>query len=225
MSVPLEHLWHLRDAIMKTAWPGMLAVIRQDIEELRARRLSFDAPDWWCENLAPPAAVQEVGDVSDRQILMSLRCNQWAVETMFRDDLYQGKLVCWGRPGSSLADYKRVPPWAVIGIESWWKGGGILHLESGERLFAARVEPPRRGVSDRRKAGGRPPLPYKERVMAQTLTWLNEEGERPIAEIKAAMIDVIINIDDQGGPSNSTLKVWAKEALGEYRRRCEAGLR
>jgi hypothetical protein len=63
------------------------------------------------------------------------------VEINFRDKLYEGKLVSWGRPGSSLADYKRAPPWAVIGIVSWWEGGGILRLQSGEMFYAARVEP------------------------------------------------------------------------------------
>ena len=66
---------------------------------------------------------------------------QGSIENDFLHKLYSGELTCWGRLESSLAPYVQAPAWAITGIESWWKGGGILRLESGERLFAARVAP------------------------------------------------------------------------------------
>jgi hypothetical protein len=211
---------------MRTEQPAVLAHIRASLWELRRREVPFQWPDWWSETLAPSTERYDglPDDRSTPEIIVALQCLLGAVETKFRDALYEGKLVCWGRPGSSLAKYERAPAWAVIAIESWWKGGGILRLESGELFYAARVEPTE---TDKRETnrGGRPPLPYKASVMAYIFDWLDQEGERPIPEIKAAMVEFIAKIDDQGGPSDSTLKTWANEALAEYRRRCEAGLR
>ena len=127
---------------MRTELPDLLAGVRSCMEELRARGVLFDQPDWWSQNLAPPAASATWPERSNRELLeLILPSLLGGVETTFRNRLYDGTLVCWGRSGSSLADYKKAPPWAVTGIESWWKGGGILRLESGEKLFAARVEP------------------------------------------------------------------------------------
>jgi hypothetical protein len=134
--------WTLREAVMHTELPDLLAGVRSCMEELRARRVLFDAPGWWAENLAPPARNETWAEHSDQELLdVVLRSLLAAVETMFRNRLYDGTLVCWGRPGSSLAEYKKAPAWAVTQIESWWKGGGILRLESGEMFYAARGEP------------------------------------------------------------------------------------
>jgi len=138
---PEQGGWHLRDAVMNGPWQDMLALVRQIMEELRARAVSFETPEWWSDNLAPSAASQNLRGASDRALVLGLECNRCAVETWFRDELYKGRLVCWGRPASSRAKYERAPPWAVIGVESWWKGGGILRLESGELFFTARIEP------------------------------------------------------------------------------------
>jgi hypothetical protein len=123
--------WHLRDAVMRTERQEFLAIIRDDMKELRARGVPFDAPHLWSEDLAPPAANYEGPARSDQELMLSLGSLVAVVEAMFSDKLYTGKLVCWGRPGSSRAQYEQAPVWAVTGIESWWKGGGILRLESG----------------------------------------------------------------------------------------------
>jgi hypothetical protein len=62
------------------------------------------------------------------------------IETEFMHKLYSGRLPCWGSPRSVLSDYWPAPPGVVVGIESWWKGGGILRLESGELMYTVRVE-------------------------------------------------------------------------------------
>lgn len=138
---PEQHGWHLGVAVMRTARPRLLAAIREIMQELIARGLPSGAPDWWFEDLAPPAASPGDPGGSDRDLMLVLGSLVRAVERWFLGDLYEGKLVCWGRPGS-LADYRRAPAWAVAGIESWCNGGGIVRLQSGERLFAVRVEPP-----------------------------------------------------------------------------------
>jgi hypothetical protein len=127
---------------MRTELPALLAAVRSCMQELRARRVLFDAPDWWAENLAPPASSDTWPERSAQELKeLVLPSLMGAVETTFGHKLYDGRLVSWGRPGSSLADYMRAPPWAVRGIVSWWEGGGILRLQSGEMFYAARVEP------------------------------------------------------------------------------------
>jgi hypothetical protein len=44
--------WHLREAVMRTEFPDLLAHVRSCMEELRARGVLFDQPDWWSQNLA-----------------------------------------------------------------------------------------------------------------------------------------------------------------------------
>jgi hypothetical protein len=116
---------------MRTERQEFLAIIRDDMKELRARGVAFNAPHWWSEDLAPRAANYEGPARSDQEPMLPLGSLVAVVEAMFSDKLYTGKLVCWGRPGSSRAQYEQAPVWAVTGIESWWKGGGILRLESG----------------------------------------------------------------------------------------------
>jgi hypothetical protein len=144
----------LREAVMRTAWPELTAGIQRHMQELRGRGVLFDAPDWWADQyLEQPATRHEEMDGPNQQLTSALRCNQAAVEAHFRDELYEGKLVCCGREGSSLAEYRLAPKWAITGIESWWKGGGILRLESGERLYTARVKPRRAvGISESKVA-------------------------------------------------------------------------
>jgi hypothetical protein len=133
--------WALGEAVMRTGLPGLHAAVRSCMQELRARGVLFDGPHSWNENLAPPAGSDTWPERSDEELKNDiLRFLIGAVETTFRHKLYGGTLVSWGRPGSSLADYKRAPPWAVRGIVSWWEGGGILRLQSGELFYAARVE-------------------------------------------------------------------------------------
>ena len=62
-------------------------------------------------------------------------------------------------------------------------------------------------------AGGRPPLPYKEKVIEKVIALLEDEGLLPDAEIKKYMADVISQIDDEGGPSATHL------AHGQWRQR------
>ena len=48
--------WNLRTAIMRTSsewWPELMAVIRRDLRELRARSVPFAAPEWWSMTWRP----------------------------------------------------------------------------------------------------------------------------------------------------------------------------
>ena len=135
--------WFLRTAVMRTAHQDLLAVIRRDLEELRARGIPYQAPEWWLTDDTTPAAAPQPNERDHPHLLkLSLQVNVWAVECCFRDDLYVGNLVCGGRKGSSHAEYTLAPAWTVKKIESWWAGGGILRLESDELLYNARVMPP-----------------------------------------------------------------------------------
>ena len=130
--------WFLRTAVMRTAHQGFLAVIRGDLEELRARGIPYQAPEWWLTDDTTPAAAPQPNERDHPHLLkLSLQVNVGAVECCFRDDLYVGTLVCGGRKGSSLAKYTQAPAWTVKKIESWWAGGGILRLESDELLYNA----------------------------------------------------------------------------------------
>jgi hypothetical protein len=134
--------WFLQTAVMRTAHQDVLAVIRRDMEELWARGIPYQAPEWWLIDNATPAAAPLHKREHPHVLKRGLQVNVWAVECRFRDHLYEGKLGCCGRNGSSLAHYTIAPPWTVANVESWWAGGGILRLESGDLLYNARVKPP-----------------------------------------------------------------------------------
>jgi hypothetical protein len=175
--------WDLRTAIMRTSsewWPELMVAIRRDLRALRARSVPFAAPEWWSDNMAPETAPPHQERRSPQDLISSLQVNLAAVETKFRHDLYEGKRIACGRLGSSLTEYKEAPPWAVVGVESWWRGGGILQLESGEGLYAARIKPskPSTGNGDaskRRSRRGAKGKPYRPLVTKQALNWLRQQ--------------------------------------------------
>jgi hypothetical protein len=222
--------WDLRTAIMRTSsewWPELMALIRRDLGELRARSVLFEAPEWWSDDMPPSTAPPHGERRSPRDLMSALQVNLAAVETKFLHDLYEGKRIACGRLGSSLAEYKEAPPWAVIGVESWWKGGGILRLESGEKLYAARVKPTKaaghaNGDAPEQSAAttptanvrrsGRPVESYKEVVMARTMEWLAEQAKAP-RQVKVR--EFIENAAWELGedPSDGTTKNYAREAL------------
>jgi hypothetical protein len=140
--------WGLSEAIMRTAHRGMLAALHRNI--IDATGLTYEAIEWWIYRLAPPAAPPRhpPRPIDNLFMLHQESGRRWlimqgSIETDFLHKLYSAELPCWGRVESSLAPYVRAPAGAITEIESWWKGGGILRLESGERLYAARVEPVR----------------------------------------------------------------------------------
>lgn len=131
---------------MRTGHRGMLAALHRNM--IDATGLTYEPIEWWIYRLAPPAALPRhpPRPIDNLFILHHESGRRWfilqgSIETDFLHKLYSGELTCWGRLESSLAPYVRAPAGAITAIESWWKGGGILRLESGERLFAARVEP------------------------------------------------------------------------------------
>ena len=178
--------------------------------------------------MAPATAPPCQDGRSPRELTSALQVNLAVAERKFRDDLYEGKRIACGRLQSSLADYKEAPPWAVIGVESWWKGGGILQLESGERLYAARVKPTKEAGHANEDApeqsaatttptangrrSGRPVESYKEVVMARTMAWLAEQAKAP-RQVKVR--EFIENAAWELGedPSDGTTKNYAREAL------------
>jgi len=211
--------WDIRTAIMRTSsewWPELMAAIRRDLRALRARSVPFAAPEWWSDDMAPATPPPCQDGRSPRELTSALAVNLAVVERKFRDDLYEGKRIACGRPGSSLAHYRPVPPWSVVGIESWWKGGGILRLESGELLYTARIEPP--GQQKQRKKGGSPCHQCREAAIAAATDYLIEEGgESESDAIKRTVVflrDWISRNDEDGGPSSrATIKTWAEEAV------------
>jgi hypothetical protein len=139
--------WGLPEAIMRTAHRDMLAALHRNI--IDATGLTYQPIEWWIHRLAPPAApprhpprpldnLFRLHEESGRRWLIM----QGSIETDFLHRLYSGELTCWGRLESSLAPYVRAPAGAITGIESWSKGGGSLRLESGEKLYSARIKPP-----------------------------------------------------------------------------------
>jgi hypothetical protein len=134
------HGWMLREAVMRTAIPTMLATVERCIQELAQQGVAIRFPDWWDARLAP--TERDASTQGDRDLGLIAQHLIGTVEADFRDKLYTGALACWGRPGASLAPYTRAPVWAIVAIECWWRGGGIVCLEDGAKLYAARVEPP-----------------------------------------------------------------------------------
>jgi hypothetical protein len=69
-----------------------------------------------------------------------------------------------------------------------------------------------------RNVGGRPAKTYERTAIEQAVKWLDDEGEQPLAETARYLGETAAKFDNQGGPSETTLKNWAREALSEFRR-------
>jgi hypothetical protein len=99
-------------------------------------------------------------------------------------------------------------------------------VDQFENVRVARDEARRRWRSPRaggRQAqGGRPPIRYKEKLLRQTLAWLDDEGAQSQSEIIKFMGEIIAKIDVTGGPSGTTLKNWASEISVRFQRQREA---
>jgi hypothetical protein len=156
---PERARWGLCEAVMNTAPESMLAQLHRDMIE--ATGLTYEPVPWWIFRLAPPAApAADPSRPVDRLFATHAESGKrwlyssWPIETDFRHKLYDGRLTCWGRPGSCLAEYARAPAGAVIGVESWWEGGGIVRLTSGEQLYTVSVEQPNptRGITESKVA-------------------------------------------------------------------------
>jgi hypothetical protein len=212
--------WDLRTAIMRDSaawWPQFLATIRRDAEELQVLGAVFQMPDWWLQELAPATSAPHRAGRSPRELASALQVNLAVAEGKFRDDLYEGQRTACGRPGSSLANYKKAPPWAVVGIESWWKGGGILRIESGEMLYAARVKPTTTTTTNGNPLPkrGRNEKPFKDLVKRQTLGWLSQQsGALQQVEIERFIESTVLDLEQD--LSERACRDWAKEFIAAH---------
>jgi hypothetical protein len=134
--------WSLCQAVRYTACREALALLHRDLIEAAAAGIEHEPIHWWhWTDPPPPPPAPPSGrpphliEANGRRYLLD-----YGIETEFRHKLYDGRLRCWGRPGSPLAEAVRVPPGAVVGIKSWYPGGGILRLADGQLLYDARVE-------------------------------------------------------------------------------------
>jgi len=137
--------WSLQEAVRHTADPRYMAALHRELLDAAAVGLEHEPIEWWhwtdpkpppptpAADPPRPPPVIEMEDGRRRLAMLGV------IETEFVHKLYSGQLPCWGRPRSVLSDYRPAPPGAVVGIESWWKGGGILRLESGELMYTVRV--------------------------------------------------------------------------------------
>jgi hypothetical protein len=221
---PARDGWSLCEAVRRTAAPWALAALHRDMIDAAETGIQHEPVEWWhwtdppppppAPAHNPPRPVPVIEAYGRRYLL------PYGIEVQFRHKLDTGELLYWGRPGSVLAEYRRVPPYAGAIIVSWWETGGILRLKSGEVLYSVRVE--RLGEA-KTNLGGSPGLPYKDKVIAQTVEWLDQEGEQPLPEIRKFVSNLAAEIDDSGGPVRNTLVSWAERALTEYRKMRETG--
>jgi hypothetical protein len=141
---PQRDGWSLCEAVRRGANQWALAALHRDLIDAAAAGITHEPIHWWHWADPPPPPPAPPHNPSRPTPFIEHNGQRWlldyGIETEFLHNLYDGQLSCWGRLGSVQSDYMRVPRGAVTGIESWWKGGGIIRVESGELLYAVRVE-------------------------------------------------------------------------------------
>jgi hypothetical protein len=140
--------WSLREAVMRTSDPFLLASAAQKRLELGKQ------PWWWVPTLGPEPLLGRGAKYDYLNPQRDYELTVKALETAFRIKLVKGELVCWAQPATTDAVYRKLntSAWWALVIDDWWgdtlieatrdEHHDFVPVAGGTRYYGARIEPP-----------------------------------------------------------------------------------